>query len=97
MQPALAVSLAIVVMLLTGSLHPPAGATALIAVVGSKEVIDSGFAYLIFPIFLGSCVQVGIACVVNNLGGTGSEDRHFPVYWKFWSKYQGPSLATCKH
>src|SRR5512139_624351 len=40
---ALGVSLAIVAMLATKTLHPPGGATALIAVIGGKNVHDLGF------------------------------------------------------
>src|SRR3989304_3656981 len=42
---ALASSLAIVAMLLTKTLPPPAGATALIAVIGGKKIHDLGFLY----------------------------------------------------
>ena len=38
-------ALAISFMLLTRSLHPPGGATALIAIIGSKKVVDLGYSY----------------------------------------------------
>ncbi len=74
---ALAVSLAIVTMLLTKTLHPPGGATALIAVIGGKKIHDLGFFYAIIPAGVGALLLLVIALVVNNL----SRDRRYPEYW----------------
>ena len=46
----LAVSLSIVAMHLTRTLHPPGGATALIAVIGTEQIHHLGFMYVISPI-----------------------------------------------
>ena len=46
---ALAVSLAIVAMILTNTLHPPGGATALIAVIGGEQIHQLGFWYVLAP------------------------------------------------
>jgi len=46
---ALAVSLAIVAMLATKTLHPPGGATALIAVIGGAKIHELGFLYAFIP------------------------------------------------
>lgn len=74
---AAAVSLSIVVMLLTKSLHPPAGATALIAVQGSQRVHDLGYYYVLFPAIIASSIHVAIGIILNNL----SKDniRSYPV------------------
>jgi CBS-domain-containing membrane protein len=77
MASALAVSLAIVSMLLTKTLHPPGGATALIAVIGGKKIHDLGFFYALVPAGMGALLLLIIALVVNNL----SKDRRYPEYW----------------
>jgi len=78
---ALAVSISLIFMLVTGSVHPPAGATALIAVTSPDDgTID--FLYPIFPIMVGSILQVSIAVFWNNLSSLPS--RQYPVYWLFW-------------
>ena len=74
---AMSVSLAIVVMLFTKTLHPPGGATALIAVIGGKKVHDLGFLYAFIPVGLGAVILLIIALVVNNL----SSSRRYPEYW----------------
>ncbi len=74
---AMSVSLAIVVMLFTKTLHPPGGATALIAVIGGKKVHDLGFLYAAIPVGLGAVILLIIALVVNNL----SKSRKYPEYW----------------
>ena len=65
----LAVSLAIVAMQLTGTVHPPGGATALIAVIGGSTVHQLGYWYVICPVGLGACIMVVVAILVNNLSG----------------------------
>ena len=74
---ALAVSLAIVAMLATKSLHPPGGATALIAVIGGDKVHALGFLYAIIPAGAGALVLLIVALLVNNL----SRNRKYPEYW----------------
>ncbi|MFI5294248.1 MAG: HPP family protein [Thermodesulfovibrionales bacterium] len=74
---AMSVSLSIVVMLCTKTLHPPGGATALIAVIGGKKVHDLGFLYALVPAGLGAVLLLLIALVVNNL----SKSRKYPEYW----------------
>lgn len=76
---ALAVSLAIASMHMTRTLHPPGGATALIAVIGGESVHELGYFYVISPVLLGCFVILLIGLVVNNL--STKADRHYPVYW----------------
>ncbi|MCP4325819.1 MAG: HPP family protein [Psychromonas sp.] len=76
---ALAVSLSIVAMHFTRTLHPPGGATALIAVIGSSEVHNVGFMFVLTPITTGALVLLIIALVVNNL--SNNPKRHYPTYW----------------
>jgi CBS-domain-containing membrane protein len=72
-----AVAFALSVMLLTGTMHPPGGATALLAVIGGKQIHDLGFLYAVIPIGVGVLVLLTIALIVNNL----VRNRRYPEYW----------------
>ncbi len=74
---ALAVSLAIAAMLATKTVHPPGGATALIAVIGGPGVHTLGFLYPFVPAGLGALILLAVGLVVNNL----SKNRSYPAYW----------------
>ena len=74
---ALAVSLAIAAMHLTRTLHPPGGATALIAVIGSERLHHLGFLYVLIPVGLGALCLLLVALLVNNL----APSRRYPVVW----------------
>lgn len=63
----LAVSLSIVFMQITKTLHPPGGATALIAVTGSAEIKNLGYFYVISPVLSGALILLLIALIFNNL------------------------------
>lgn len=73
----LAVSLAIIAMIFTDTVHPPGGATALIAVIGGEQVHSAGFWYVLAPAGLGAVVLLVIALLVNNL----ARDRRYPEHW----------------
>ncbi len=74
---ALAVATAIAVMLVTRTLHPPGGATALIAVIGSTKVHALGYLYVLLPVGLGAVIMLAVALLVNNL----SSKRQYPEFW----------------
>ncbi len=74
---AIAVSLAIAVMLATKTLHPPGGATALIAVTGGAKIHSLGYLYAFLPAGSGAVILLLVALVVNNL----SKNRKYPEYW----------------
>ncbi len=63
----LAVSLSIVLMQITKTLHPPGGATALIAATASPEIRDLGFFYVISPVLSGCLILLIVALIVNNI------------------------------
>ena len=63
----LAVSGSIVLMHLTRSLHPPAGGTVLIAVLGSPELHALGYSLLV-PTMLDATVLFGVALANNAFG-----------------------------
>ena len=62
-----AVGLAIGAMYITRSLHPPGGATALAAVIGSEELHGLGFGYVFQPILVNVVVIMLVAILFNNL------------------------------
>lgn len=74
---ALAVSLAIAVMHWTKTLHPPGGATALIAVLGGDGIHSLGYLYVVVPVAAGSLIMLAIALLINNLPKT----RRYPEFW----------------
>ncbi len=74
---ALAVATAIGAMHLTKTLHPPGGATALIAVIGSERVHGLGFFYAVIPVGLGAVLMLIVALLVNNI----PKNRSYPEFW----------------
>ena len=72
-----AVSLAILAMQATRTLHPPGGASALIAVVGGDAVHELGYGYAFNPCLLGACVMLVTGIVVNRLASR----RPYPYKW----------------
>jgi CBS-domain-containing membrane protein len=72
-----AVATAIAAMHLTRTLHPPGGATALIAVVGSNDIHQSGWLYVLIPGTLGPLILLTVALLVNNIPAT----RRYPETW----------------
>jgi CBS domain-containing membrane protein len=64
---ALAVSLAILVMLLTHSLHPPGGAVSLIPVLGGDSMHTLGYHFVLMPVALNVLLIFIGAMLINNL------------------------------
>ncbi len=73
----MSVATAIAVMHATKTLHPPGGATALIAVIGSQKVHALGYLYALIPAGLGALVMLIVALLVNNIPKT----RKYPEFW----------------
>jgi CBS domain-containing membrane protein len=81
----LAVSLSIVVMQITKTLHPPGGATALIAIIGSPKVKSLGYMYVLSPIFTGVIILLAVALIFNNI----TRHRHYPKnkhWYQIWNR-----------
>lgn len=77
----LAVALSIVAMQYTKTLHPPGGATALIAVSSTGKIPELGFWYVLSPVFSGCLILLFVALVFNNL----TKNRNYPNSKK-WKK-----------
>jgi CBS-domain-containing membrane protein len=73
----LAVATAIAFMHLTKTLHPPGGATALIAVIGGESIHRLGYLYALIPAGAGAVVMLAVALVVNNI----PDSRRYPEFW----------------
>ncbi|WP_459500452.1 HPP family protein [Bacillus sp. C1] len=69
---ALAVGMAIAIMMLTKTTHPPAGADPIIVILGANS-----WSYLITPVLIGSVVIVVIALLMNNI----CNKRSYPTFW----------------
>lgn len=70
---ATATATAIVLMQVTTTVHPPGGATALIATVDDR-IMAMGW-YYIGIVAMSAALMIIIACLVNNI------DRKYPAYW----------------
>lgn len=84
---ALSVALAIVSMQITKTLHPPGGATALIANIGSEKILRLGYLYVVSPVLTGVLILLSVAMIINNL----SPNRHYPKnknWYKVWNRYK---------
>lgn len=74
---ALACALTTAAMHLTGTVHPPAGATALLAVT-NEQMANLG--WFLFPIMmLGVVLMQMVALIINNI------QRQYPLYW--WTSH----------
>jgi CBS-domain-containing membrane protein len=73
----LAVAFSIAVMHATKTLHPPGGATALIAVISGPQVTNLGYLYALMPVGAGALIMLAVALLVNNL----APHRRYPEFW----------------
>mgnify|MGYP006332975839 FL=1 len=80
----LAVSLSIIGMQMAKSLHPPGGATALIAVTGGASITNLGYEYVLSPVFSGVLILFITALIFNNI----PHKRQYPTksYLKRYKK-----------
>jgi CBS domain-containing membrane protein len=81
---ALAVSVCIVLMQVTKTLHPPGGATALIAIIGSDRIKNLGYTYVLSPVLSGVIILLLVALIFNNVTPHRSypHNKHWYRVWK---------------
>lgn len=87
LSSALAVSSSIVLMQMTKTLHPPGGATALIANIGSARIQALGYWYVLSPVLSGAVVLFIVAVMVNN----ATNHRNYPNnknWYMVWRRYK---------
>ncbi len=88
LSSALSVSLSIVAMQITKTLHPPGGATALIANIGSEKIRALGFMYIFSPVLTGVLILLLVAILCNN----ATPHRRYPHnknWYKLWKRSYG--------
>jgi CBS-domain-containing membrane protein len=71
---ALGVTLTIIFMMATYSMHPPAGATAYVAI--QTGGLGVGYTYILNPVLLGAFVLLLTAVIINKAG-----KRDYPSSW----------------
>lgn len=69
----LAVALAIILMMLTRSMHPPAAANPIVVILEGHDT----WSFLLFPVCTGALIIIVMALLINNLRAT----RRYPTYW----------------
>ena len=79
LEAPLAVALSIVAMQVTKTLHPPGGATALIAVIGSEKIKSLGYLFVLSPVLTGAIILFVVALLFNNM----TADRKYPTDSRF--------------
>jgi CBS domain-containing membrane protein len=87
LSSALAVSISIVLMQITKTLHPPGGATALIANIGSPKIHALGYFYVLNPVLAGAIILLCVAIIFNNQ----TSHRQYPNnknWYKVWRRYR---------
>jgi CBS domain-containing membrane protein len=73
----LAVALTLILMKITASTHPPAGATSLIPIIGGPKIHKLGFLFVLYPVIAGSVILLLIAFIFNN----SVKGRRYPQSW----------------
>lgn len=68
----LGVTISIIIMTITHTLHPPGGATAFVAVYTGQN-----YSFIFSPVGIGIICLVLIAVIINNI----SSQRKYPDYW----------------
>lgn len=76
LNASLAVAFSIVVMQITKTMHPPGGATALIAVLPSGKIQELGYWYALSPVLSGAVILLIVALIFNNI----PRGRKYPHY-----------------
>lgn len=74
---ALAVSISVFIMQLTETLHPPGGATALLAVTIQPSFPWAHFLFIFVPALTGAFIMLIVALIINNIPKT----RTYPSFW----------------
>jgi len=74
---ALSISISITAMNLLRCLHPPAGATAILAILPSSVIQDIGWLYIGLPTATSACIMIIVAVIFNNI----PRQKRWPKSW----------------
>ena len=61
---------------ITGIVHPPGGATAVLAVIGSDRLKALGYLFVLIPVMAGAVMMLLVGLLIMNL-----YQRSYPKYW----------------
>lgn len=93
-DPALAAGLAvggaIMAMQVLRCIHPPGGATALVAVIGGPAVHDLGYGYVLLPVLANAAILFGLAVIANY----PFPWRRYPIGLARWDDPPAPPLTS---
>lgn len=88
----LAVATSIIAMQITKTLHPPGGATALIAVIGTEKIKTLGYFYVISPVLTGTLILFIVAIIFNNM----TKHRKYPTNSRLTRVFRSKRLKKNK-
>jgi CBS domain-containing membrane protein len=90
LSAALSVSVSIVMMQITKTLHPPGGATALIANIGTEKVKALGYMYVLNPVLSGVLILLLVAIFFNNRTPNRSypKNKKWFIFWRRYDKHR---------
>ncbi|MDO6759166.1 HPP family protein [Tamlana sp. 2_MG-2023] len=86
----LAVATSIIAMQMTKTLHPPGGATALIAIIGTEKIKSLGYLYVISPVLTGCIILFVTALIFNNM----TKHRQYPTNGKLTRVFKSRGLKS---
>ena len=86
----LAVGVAIMAMQLLRCIHPPGGATALVAVIGGTSVHDLGYGYVLLPVLANTLILFAVAVAANY----PFRWRRYPIGLARWDEPPAPPLSS---
>ena len=84
----LAVATSIIAMQFTKTLHPPGGATALIAIIGTENIKNLGYFYVLSPVLSGSLTLLVVALIFNNM----TKHRSYPANGRLTKAFKSKGL-----
>ncbi|GAL82139.1 membrane protein [Algibacter lectus] len=85
----LAVATSIIAMQFTKTLHPPGGATALIAIIGTENIKNLGYFYVLSPpVLSGSLTLLVVALIFNNM----TKHRSYPTNGSLTNAFKSKGL-----
>lgn len=82
---AIAVAVSIAAMHYFNCLHPPGGATALVAVLGGSAVQEMGYGYAVTPVLANALILVSVALIFN-----------YPFVWRRYPQAWQPPVPVEK-
>lgn len=96
---AISVSLSVFIMYLLNCMHPPAAATAMIAIIGGQEIVAQGWAFAYITIAANVFILLMLTLILNNLipgRRYPLNHQHHPHHNSFKRKKVMPHRPLCE-